>query len=405
LEPPLPALPILLALLALPARGAGEPGWSVPLFPAGYYSADQGFTAVLFGAAHYRDGRTEPYRFGLIVDSWISARLIQSHRLTFDLVDPGGLPLRLNAQVGFEATPSANFCGYGAAASCDPAAAEAAAGDLVGDARAEFVEHYHQVRYLKPGVYLNARRRMRDRPFRTELMVGWWGEAHRPGDFQVDEPWPGSLYAQIHPEGERGFLSAAQVGVAVDQRDHEVLTTRGLWAEVSVRVASPALGSDWAYQGANGVLCGYAPLGAGTVLSGRVIADVVFGDAPHAELVRSGGTGRWPAFGGMDTGRGLREAALVGRARWVQQAELRRHLVDFRLWRWDLGLGAVLFADLGFAAERVADVGGAGGRWAAGEGLGLRLRLTEAFLARFDLGFSAFEDWHPRCTMGFGPTW
>lgn len=196
-----------------------------------------------------------------------------------------------------------------------------------------------------------------------------------------------------------------QAGVTLDERDHEVLTTRGLWAEASIRVASAAPGSDWAYQGANLVLCGYAPVRGGTVLSGRVVADGLIGDAPLPELARTGGTGRWAVFGGQDMGRGIREAGILGRARLVQQAELRQHLLDAHLWRWDLGFGGVIFVDTGYVAEHLADVGGPGGRWAVGEGLGLRLRLTDDFLARFDLGFSAFEGWHPRFTMGFGPTW
>jgi len=402
-----PLLPTLLALLlsAVPVRAEEQRGWSTPLFPAGYYSSDMGLTAVLFGALHYRDGRVAPYRFGLIIDSSISTRLIQAHTLTFDLVDPGGLPLRLNLVAGFEATESANFCGFGGAADCAALPPDLAVLDLSPEAYDAYVEHYTQVRYLRPRVYFNARRRLRDLPFRAELMLGWWGEGLRPGDFHEHTPYPGSLYASLFPEGERGFTSVMQAGVAVDERDHEVLTTRGLWAEASLRVASPALGSQWAYQGVDGVLCGYLPLTDGTVLTGRVVADGLVGDAPLPELARTGGTVRRPVFGGMDLGRGLREAAIVGRVRLVQQAELRQHLFDAHFWRWDLGFGGVVFADVGYVAEDLAAVGGAGGRWAMGEGLGLRLRLTDDFLARFDLGVSAFEGWHPRFTMGFGPTW
>lgn len=168
---PLPSLALLL--LAAPSWAEEERGWSTPLFPAAYYSSDMGLAAVLFGVLHYHDGHTDPYRFGLIIDFAISSRLIQAHTLTFDLVDPGGLPLRLNLVAGFEATRSANFCGYGGDADCGVLPPDLAVLDLSPEAYEDYIQRYTEVRYLRPRVYLNARRRLRDHPFRTELMLGW----------------------------------------------------------------------------------------------------------------------------------------------------------------------------------------------------------------------------------------
>ncbi|MEZ4435965.1 MAG: BamA/TamA family outer membrane protein [bacterium] len=407
------------ALAAPPAEGEAEEkapwqrdGWGWGALPALNYNSDDGFGFGAIGDIYRYDGETRPYRADLGFLIFFTSKGSQYHRLNLDLLRVGGLPLRLTSRVQFQVTKVRNYCGLTPPGDCDEDIAEAAADDLglSGDDRDEFVRRYYLVRVTDPYLSLNARYELtRLGPYKVEAFGGWFGQIVIPGDFDSDAPYPNSRYAQDFGGGEEGFLSVLQAGVMFDGRDNEPSPTAGTWLEASVRGAGPWIGSrdEWEYVGFNVTLRGYQTLGTDRlVLTDRLVFDGIFGDTYTGDLARAGGSQLYDFFGGQRAGRGIRASRVLGRARAMNQTELRATVWRPRPFGLQLDITPIAFFDIGYWAETFDDIGDedkAAVVW--GTGGGLRVAANQNFIVRFDLGFSPLEEWAPSIYLDLSNLW
>lgn len=385
--------------------------------PALNYIADNGLGLGVIAAAYVHDGVTLPYRTSVTVQIFATTKLVQDHNVTVDALRVLDLPLRLNARVGFLSSLTQNYCGVGGQLSCDPALAEAAArraglADDEGDDDDDwdrFVRRYYQRRLIVPYGLANVRyaivERHPDQPMRVELTAGARASYYASGDPFADDdgdgapdmtPWPGSLYAAAHPDGEQGLVALVQAGVMFDSRDREPSPTRGAWIEGSARATVPGL-SAWSFGGANITARGYDALhlpwqaqgDRSVVLANRLTVDAIVGDAPVQELARLAGSNEVYAFGGVDVGRGIRVQRYLGALKVVEQAELRWRFFEARALEQDFAFTAVAFADVGLVGDRVLAPTNLGIN--AGGGGGVRVAWNENFVVRLDLASSTVE--------------
>jgi hypothetical protein len=371
--------------------------------PALNYNSDEGFGYGVLGSLYFYDGKTAPYDWSTTFLIFLTTKKIQTHRVDLDFVDFLDKPLRLSTRVEFYSTRAAHYCGTDLTDYCDdvglaegeeapePAAAADALG-LEGQQREDFLRRYYKLRYMNPNAFINARYKLSDKPHRFEIMGGWRGGYLLPGDFEEDTPFEGSLYAQDFPEGEEGFYSTFQLGVMLDNRDNEPSPSSGYWIEGSGR-GGFFTGTGEPYYGFNTTLRGYLPLLASKrlVLASREIVDGVFGDPPVPELTTAGGSQSMSFFGGQYTGRGVRSAGLLGKARFFAQNELRWTALSFKISSANIDLGLVGFADVGYVAADWSSIGSDQAVLFVGEGGGLRVAVNKNFIVRLDVGFSALE--------------
>ena len=341
---------------------------------------------------------------------------MQDHNLVLDALKVGDLPLRLTGRLGYISSLTQNYCGVGGTVSCDPKVAEAAADDVGGfadkDERDAFVRHFYQRRFMNPYGLLNARYALFERTAtspRVEVTAGYRGFYFIPGNIFADDdkdgaadltPYPGSLYEKDFKDGEPGFDSVLNVGLMTDSRDNEPSPTEGWWIEGSVRAATPAWLSTWTWAGANVTVRGYRylpivpELGRRLVLANRLTFDGVVGDIPIQELARLGGSQDVYAFGGADMGRGIRVQRYLGKAKVLNQTELRWRFFEFDVFDQDFALTAAGFVDAAIVADEIIDPKDLG--TIAGGGGAFRIAWNENFIVRVDLGVSPIENWAPQ---------
>lgn len=375
--------------------------WGWGGVPALNYNSDEGFGFGVLGSIYKYDGHTDPYKLSMTFLFFLTTKQVHSHRIDLDWLNVGGSPLRLQARIQLDANNTSNFCGYGWDVSCDPAVAQQAADaqGLTGTARDDFIRHYYKVRWIRPNGYVLARYQIghSTKP-KLELFAGWRGGEFLSRFWNKKGPYPGSLYDTTTGGGENGFLSVVQVGAMVDTRDNEPAPRRGYWHEISLRAAPHFLGSKWQYWGFNGTFRFYAPLipkeGILTLAS-RTVLDGMFGDANVNELGYTGGSKVYDFGGNEYSGRGIRLRRYIGKAKAMEQLELRYAFARFPVVGVHVELTALAFFDTVVAAAEWNDLGPALAHPRFGEGPGLRLAFNQDFIIRFDLGFSAVENWKP----------
>ncbi|MDP2343843.1 MAG: BamA/TamA family outer membrane protein [Deltaproteobacteria bacterium] len=402
---------LALCALVVAAGGEGAPlpeddhRWSFAAVPTATFNTDEGFgTGGVVSLYHHHEG-VLPYRDEVRINFFISSKLVQAHAITWDALRPFGIAGRSYLRLGYYSTVSQNYCGLGNVVDCAAGDAGEAAehGGLQDDpARADdaydaFVRRYHLMRFIRPYSTVIFRPWLRDKPYRTELLLGWRGSYTYPGDVTTPGPWPGSLYAQQFPEGEAGFSSVPFAGVVVDDRDDEVFPTRGFVAEASVRGGGPFTGSTWTYGGGTAIAAFFFAVSRTPriVLATRGIADVLIGDPSTEELARIGGSLDPIAFGGSSIGRGIREHRYLGKLKLIEQTELRAQFVDVTLLEQDLSFGAALFSDAAMISKDVVDVGGDPFRPLLTFGVSFRILWNRTFAVRWDLATSPSESEGP----------
>jgi hypothetical protein len=233
------------------------------------------------------------------------------------------------------------------------------------------------------------------------------------GGLQYTHNWmtvrPGSLLAQMQASGSpetRALLGnvADSHGVALiaasvqyDSRDSELVTRRGMFHAVQLRV-SPAV-KDWlpySYQQLNATArFFFTPWTRRLTISWRIVGDALLGSPPFYELAR------WyedtPALGGARGVRGVPALRYYGKVKLLENFELRSELWSFSLWRKPMVLGVGAFADAGRLwaelGRRHPELDGSGWGLKYGLGGGLRLQEGETFVVRFDVAWS--PDAHP----------
>ena len=345
-----------------------------------------GFGAV--GSFYKKEPHLSPYRYEIDAQVYFMTSGLQSHRLRFDYIEVGNLPLRLRTMVGLLANFGENYCGQGMLADCNPPQPN--------------FPNFYLTRYIEVFSILDGRWRLKPFPHKVELIWSWRGSFYRIGDWTESGPYENSLYAQNFgksTDNGQGFSSVLEAGIMVDNRDFEPAPTKGYWIEATLRESSPFWGSNWSYLGGNLSLRGYLPLipSRKLVLASQIIFDAMYGKAPLQEIVLVGGSGRYfNTFGGQEIGRGLREQYFPGRLKAYKQLEIRYDFWGFNLWNWHIDTAAAAFADLGLVAWDFDSLDKEPFKPAIGFGGGLRFLWDEAVVLRFDLGTSPIESYSPK---------
>lgn len=393
-----------VSFLALAAASADESSphtFEFAAVPTATFNTDEGFGTGGVGTLYHHHEDVKPYRDALTLNVFISSKLVQHHALTWDALKPFGLLGRSYLRFGSYSTLSQNYCGVGNEVTCAPgdATAAARAAGLVDDpansddAWDAFVRRYHLMRFLRPYATVIFRPWLRDKPYRTELLLGWRGAMTIPGDLEERGPWKGSLFARDRPDGEPGFSSVPFAGVIVDNRDAEIFPMAGTYFETSVRGAGAATGATWTWGGLNAALAGYFGMSREPriAVAARAIVDVMVGEPSLEEMARIGGTLDSIAFGGSQIGRGIREHRYVGKVKGLAQAELRAQLAKTEVFGEVFDHGAALFSDVGYIAYDLVDVRGHATKLLTTAGISYRVLWNESFAIRWDLALSPNE--------------
>lgn len=378
--------------------------------PSVGYSSHTGFGFGAAGTVFKRDPKLKPYKWAVDASIYVSTKGTHTHAINAEGVELFELPLRLRGRVGLYASINQSYCGQNSSAICDLAQAQLAAQGLglAGEERERFIFEYTHFRFIESYGLVQARWRLKDFPHKLEILNGWRGSYFLPGDFYSDTPYKNSLYTRDFGEkGERGFISVFEVGFIADNRDNEVFSRSGYWAETSVRVASPWIGSKWTFLGTQLALRGYIPLSEDQrwVLANQFLSDFVAGYAPIPEMARVGGllgALNFRGFGGQYLGRGMPQEFIPGRVKISNQIELRYLFWGFDLWSQHFDLGAVTFLDTGLARWDWSEFLREALVLHLGFGGGLRAIWNNAYLLRADVAFSPDAQYEAQVYVNIG---
>jgi hypothetical protein len=364
------------------------------------YDADSGAGAALLALLYWNDPKYEPYRDHLLIYTYVTTKLVQVHGAGWEHIGLFGNPrVRLRIGSNITITTSDHYCGVGNEADCSKARARALLeedGELEVGSR-EFrdaVDDFYKVRDLIPTVGFDLRWPVTKRVPDLMAFFAWRGTWLIPGEVGHRGPYPHSLFAREHPDGEKGFLSGVEAGFLHEVRDEERQPKRGHVLSVSLRASTRVLGSDWDYAGLNMTATGYVPLGKKekVVLVGRGVLDFMVGDGSVFSLSTVGGLFTQRGFGGKSLGRGIRQARYIGRIKAIGQTELRWTMFG-RPGKFQLGSHALL--DVGWIGYDWGDFRGDKRRVLPGFGGGLTATWRKNFLVRLDAATSALEGWSP----------
>jgi hypothetical protein len=136
------------------------------------------------------------------------------------------------------------------------------------------------------------------------------------------------------------------------------------------------------------------------VLANRLTFDGIIGDLPIQELSKLGGSADHYAFGGVDSGRGIRVQRYLGKLKVINMTELRWRFLDFDILSQQFGLTAVGFVDAALVGAELTSPRGAG--VVGSTGGALRVSWNENFVVRCDVGVSPLEDWAPSLYLTIG---
>jgi len=359
------------------------------------YSSDIGFGGALLGMVQHNDGEHLPFRDRVRLITMVTTERFQYHELNWERVGLFGKPLRLESELSFGATPIGNYCGVGTGPECDRASAELDAqrlGYTPGtDEFREVVHDYYLFRRMKVTLELFLRWRPVERG--PELMVQYIGAYTFPGYLGATGTYPGSLYEQHFPDGERGFSSELRLGVVHDTRDNEARPTEGYVASAFLRGAGVFLGGEWNYAGINLGGAYYQTLDRDrrVVWANRIIVDLLYGDAPSQSLATVGGFWNDVGFGGQAIGRGVRLRRYIGRIKVIAQSELRWAVAGGERAQWVL----IAFGDGAWVGGDYDDWGGELRQLVGSFGASTGVYWGTSFLIRFDVGLSPFEEYDP----------
>ena len=315
----------------------------------------------------------DPYVSSFVLHSYVTLRGYHHHRFNIDFPDMGRRHnVRFAAWFAFRAWLNDGYWGIGNGTARER--------EYTGTFEPDD-PHRKRYRYrlIQPFAHLTLRVDMAG-PLEafTALMVQW-------SDVRTYE---GSLLGEHQPLGFDGGLTAQlSGGFVVDSRQPERMPERGVFAELSGRVAPALPSSPGAYWGLFASFRGYVTVAPHFVLAGRVMAEWMAGDVPFYEMVRWGGSIPILGFGGWETLRGIPFGRWRGPHKSIANLELRFDVVRFGLFKETMLLQLVPFADVGAV-------------WGAGDaahapapdiplhpavGAGVHLMWADAFVGRIDL--------------------
>ena len=319
------------------------------------------------------DGEHDPYRWGLHLQGFSTLRGFHEYKFKADFLGLGRRGnLRFTANLSYRQWKNDGYWGMGNGTTREAAFA----GEFDTDAP-------RRKRYLysliQPYAYLVLRADS-DGPlgFFTALTIQWTRVT----------AYEDSLLQEQQPTGMNGgFCAQGAAGLVLDTRWPEITPERGVFAELSVRLAPGFSGHSYAFGGPFASVRGYHSLAPGRlVLAWRVMAEWLLGEVPFYELVRWGGSVPILGFGGHETLRGVPFGRWRAPGRALANLEWRLDVVRFPLLKAPMRIQIVPFADVGvvWGADESATEGPPLVPFHPGVGLGLHLVWSEAFVARVD---------------------
>ncbi len=186
------------------------------------------------------------------------------------------------------------------------------------------------------------------------------------------------------------FLSTLTVGPMYDTRDSEFITKDGVFYQLGI---GGTLGSAEGarYGHTSMVLAHYVPLWGPFIFASRFVTSLQFGDVPYYDMQEGGAFELQNLFGGENGVRGVPDGRYGGKAKALQNTEIRAIGPRFRFLGQRLRAGASSFFDAGrvwkdFKQDPAADGTKLGLKWGAGGGI--FLQWGEAAIFRIEAAYS-----------------
>lgn len=361
------------------AEAPGRPPASFAALPLLNFTTDRGVGYGAFAALYLHGSEAEdasarvriPYRLALSGQFYQTTAGYFFHKLMLDALRPLSLPWRVQATLGWERWPDAPYFGFG-----------------VRTPRLR-PEDTPAKRYASRQESLWGMVSART-PLRGALDL-FWGSVLRATSV---ETYPESLLAEERPFGvEGGLVHLLYGGLLWDTRDQEPTPTRGVWSEMSLRLAHPLWGSASAFAGLNATHRHFWRLReeGSLVLALRALVDVQLGNVPFFHAYALGGS-QWLELGGHSALRGLPMGRYRAKATALGTVELRARLLEAAPWGIPLEVQGVPFLEM--AQLWTLAPGPPPDFWPLGVGLGLRALVQRAFVVRLDYGLG-FEQYLP----------
>jgi outer membrane protein assembly factor BamA len=301
----------------------------------------------------------------------------QSYLWQWDLPRLLGGRLRLTPLVDYQRTINQGYYGLGNASSPDKPAV------IAGDG----------TRYFQ---YVNTEARARTLA-RYALGGPWQLAVGATFRAMLIESYAGSKLEQDNAagtvRGDRNVgLPTGVVGVLYDTRDNEIFPRRGVFHQVGLRGAQglpPSVNIQYGAVGASFVE--YVRLAQDTVVAGRVLVDLEFGNVPFYDLYSGGPIVPYDMPGGPSGVRGVPSGRYLGPIKALANVEVRSLFWGFHLASQTFRIGGAAFADAGrvwsdYSFSSPLDGSGLGVKY--GLGLGAFLLWGQAALFRVDVAYS-----------------
>jgi hypothetical protein len=331
------------------------------------FSSDAGWGLGLRGVLQRPSDSLPPYDWSLEGQGFATTGGTQFHFLSFDAPRVGGSTIRVDALAGYYRNSAAPYYGIGA---------HPVPSDTVPTGYYSYLEAIPLARCRVRAAVVD----------RLSVAFGYRFLA------QSVSAAEGSLLARDSPLGiSGGPYSEVSVGLALDTRDDEMSPTRGVLLEMTARSTAPGLGSRYLAAGAFAAAAVYQEIVPNVVVATRVAADATWGDVPFDRLQDFGSIVTpfvlMSGVGGALTVRGLRQSEYIAPTKAIANAELRWEFLQARIWRHDIRLTSVSFADAGGVWQEGARLDQLSHALHGSVGEGLRIAWGKLVVLRADAGY------------------
>ncbi len=375
--------------------------WGWGGIPAVNYNSDEGFGFGVIGSVYKYNGESKPYktRIGGLV--FFTTKGVQYHYIDVDALDLLGGKLRLTTRVLYDYRFTSNYCGMGGDVDCSAEMAQVQWDyydvpyeNLTEEERETAAARWFKTAYRQPYALAFARYELSEMPHKVEAFGSYRLSYYMPFHKTFDDGLDHTLYQYTYDlDDEKGITSVLQGGIVVDNRDNEPAPKKGYWVEGSVRGASKYWGSKFNWFGFNTTLRGYLPIlpEGKLTLANRFAFDGIVGTTNYKELDWMGGTQMYSAAGGARSLRGIRSERYRGKAKILNQAELRWKAATITPGKATVDFYLQAFVDAAHVAEEWDVLGDSPIH--LGEGGGLRIAINQNFILRGDFATSGDEHW------------
>jgi hypothetical protein len=183
---------------------------------------------------------------------------------------------------------------------------------------------------------------------------------------------------------QQAVLGGVAVGLMVDTRNSEFVTTQGIFYQIGV-AATLGTAENVAYGEAAAVLAHYAPIAGPFSFASRMVASFQFGRVPFYDLQQGGTFEPQRLVGGENGVRGVPQGRYAGRVKMITNLEVRATpFPTFMLLGDRFRIGTTVFVDAGrvwkdYDIISAADGTSLGMKYGIGGGLFLQWGLAAIF--------------------------